>query len=200
MAETDVVVVLSDEEEGEGGEVVDADGAPILSGLKKRNISVVKSKTVQIGGGGGGGGGGGATMVGLHRNPSGQSTLAFDRRIKNSAKRRGPQEEHDPDKVDKKMAKVRWTLKFLVAIFLSSVFFPFTVVPRRSFHPPAPYPVQGVGDLVVFILFLPRRAIVLLIQGEVFLPLPPGGQAQDINLSGQDYGDRDPTQEQGGQG
>ncbi len=119
MAETDVVVVLSDEEEGEGGEVVDADGAPILSGLKKRNISVVKSKTVQIGGGGGGG----ATMVGLHRNPSGQSTLAFDRRIKNSAKRRGPQEEHDPDKVDKKMAKVRWTLKFLVAIFFSSVVF-----------------------------------------------------------------------------
>ncbi len=196
-----MVVVLSDEEEGEGGEVVDADGAPILSGLKKRNISVVKSKTVQIGGGGGGGG---ATMVGLHRNPSGQSTLAFDRRIKNSAKRRGPQEEHDPDKVDKKMAKVRWTSKFLVAIFLSSVlFFSFLVVPRRSFHPPAPYPVQGVGDLVVFILFLPRRAIVLLIlliQGEVCLPLPPGGQAQDINLSGQDYGDRDPTQEQGGQG
>ncbi len=77
VMDADNVVVL---------EETDADGAPVLHKKERSD---------------------GAKMVGLHRNPSGQSTIAFDRRLK---KRKKTEEEcnreADGSTPEKKMKKV----------------------------------------------------------------------------------------------
>ncbi len=86
----------SDDDDGiEVVEEVDGDGAPI----RRLPASTTLTRAAGVAAKGSAGGAGVATVVGVQRNPSGQTTLAFDRKPK---KRRRPQTEHHPEGKDKR--------------------------------------------------------------------------------------------------